>query len=189
MKRLLDIVYTVVAFSLLWPVFLVVMLLILLCDGRPIFFSQTRIGQGGQHFQIYKFRSMRVNAPGLYFTQTQDPRITPLGRLLRRTSVDELPQLWNVLRGDMSWVGPRPDVPEQQAQYTPVHWTQRHRVHPGITGLAQVTLRSEATPQQRLALDLTYVEQVSDNTAWRACVYDLKIVLRTIARLVRGGGN
>lgn len=189
MKRLMDMVYTVLALALLWPVFLLVMLLMVLCEGRPIFFSQTRVGQGGRHFQMYKFRSMRVNANGPYFTQAQDPRITRLGRLLRRTSLDELPQLWNVLRGDMSWVGPRPDVPAQQVEYTAEQWIRRHQVRPGITGLAQITLRSQATPPQRLALDLAYVAQVLSRTGWRVCVYDLRLILHTLGRLVRGGGN
>ncbi len=178
MKRLMDIVLSLAALVLLSPVLLLAALLIMLDSGRPIFFSQTRVGRGGRHFSILKFRSMRTNtAPTeLYFTQDNDPRITRAGGFLRRTSIDELPQLLNVLRGDMSLVGPRPDIPAQQSLYRPEDWTLRCSVQPGITGLAQVRGRSEALFGQRLELDLEYVKTVS---VW----LDLRIFWWTICQL------
>ena len=132
---------------------------------------------------MLKFRSMVVDAErvGGYSTAVGDPRITRMGHFIRRTSLDELPQLFNVLRGDMSWVGPRPDVPAQKGNYSDADWRARHRVRPGITGLAQATLRSAATPAQRLALDLEYVERAS-------LLFDLKILLLTV-RQVLGKGS
>ncbi|MES2943177.1 MAG: sugar transferase, partial [Pseudomonadota bacterium] len=119
---------------------------------------------------------------GPYFTQANDPRITKVGYFLRRTSIDELPQIINVLRGDMSLVGPRPDVPAQRSLYSDADWAQRCSVRPGITGLAQARIRSEGTGEERLALDLLYTRQAS---VW----FDLKIMWWTLARLGGKGGN
>ena len=157
-KRLFDIVLALLALLLFSPVLLAAALAVWLDSGRPVLFAQTRVGRGAQPFKLYKFRSMVVDASqrGPYNTSQNDPRITRVGRILRRTSIDELPQLLNVLRGDMSLVGPRPDVPAQRANYTAEQWALRHRVRPGITGLAQALYRSSATPQQRLQADLDY---------------------------------
>ena len=108
----------------------------------PVLFRQTRLGLHGREFGMFKFRSMVKNAAsiGPYFTSDNDPRITRVGRFIRRTSIDELPQILNVLRGDMSLVGPRPDVPAQRALYSDADWAQRCSVRPGITGLAQALL-------------------------------------------------
>lgn len=178
MKRLMDIVLSLAALLLLSPLLLLVALWIVLDSGWPVFFRQTRVGQGGQLFSILKFRSMRTNAAatGPYFTQANDPRITGVGRLIRRTSIDELPQLLNVLLGDMSLVGPRPDVPAQQALYKPEDWALRCSVQPGITGLAQVRGRSQASFEQRLAFDLEYVAAAS----WW---FDVQIMWQTLAHL------
>jgi lipopolysaccharide/colanic/teichoic acid biosynthesis glycosyltransferase len=119
---------------------------------------------------------------GPYSTGRDDPRITHVGRFLRRSSIDELPQLLNVLRGDMSLVGPRPDVPAQQALYRPDDWALRCSVRPGITGLAQAALRSEATPEQRLALDLDYARN-------HGLLRDLQILAMTLRRLGGRGSN
>ena len=119
---------------------------------------------------------------GPYFTSGDDPRITRVGRFLRRSSIDELPQLFNVLRGDMSLVGPRPDVAAQQALYEPGDWALRCSVRPGITGLAQAQLRSEATPEQRLALDLDYARN-------HGVLRDLCILAMTVRRLGGRGSN
>jgi lipopolysaccharide/colanic/teichoic acid biosynthesis glycosyltransferase len=121
-------------------------------------------------------------AVGPYFTQSQDVRVTRVGRFIRRTSLDELPQLLNVLKGDMSLVGPRPDLPVQRDGYTEHDWAERCSVRPGITGLAQVVARSEATPAERLALDLAYVRQHNG-------FMDMGIVWRTLGRLSGKGGN
>lgn len=184
MKRALDLLVTFVALLALLPVLAAVALAVLLDSGRPVLFRQTRIGLGGREFSMYKFRSMVVNAAaiGPYHTSAGDPRITRVGRFIRRTSLDELPQLLNVLTGDMSLVGPRPDVPAQRSLYTPEEWAQRCSVRPGITGLAQATLRSAATPEQRLALDLRYARE---HSLW----LDLRILAWTVGRLSGKGSN
>ena len=184
MKRLLDIAVALVALLVLAPLLLLVAVAIALESGRPVLFQQTRLGLNGRAFNMLKFRSMHQDAAaaGPYFTAANDARITRVGRLIRRTSMDELPQLINVLRGDMSLVGPRPDVPAQRSLYSNADWAQRCSVRPGITGLAQALLRSEATEAQRLALDLSYTRQAS---IW----FDLKILGLTVARLSGKGSN
>jgi lipopolysaccharide/colanic/teichoic acid biosynthesis glycosyltransferase len=162
-KRLTDILLSALALLLLSPLLLLIAAWIALESGLPVFFIQTRIGLGGRQFRMFKFRSMRRDAAaiGPYFTQRDDPRITRVGRFIRRTSIDELPQIINVLGGDMSLVGPRPDVPAQQQLYRADDWAQRCSVKPGITGLAQVNGRSESTFEQRLRLDLDYAARPS----------------------------
>ena len=174
----MDIVLSLAALLVLSPLLLGTALLILLQDGLPVLFLQVRVGRNGREFGMYKFRSMVRNAAavGPYFTAANDPRITRLGRFIRRTSIDELPQLLNVLKGDMSLVGPRPDVPAQRHLYSDADRALRLRVRPGITGLAQALLRSEATLEQGLALDLQYVREAS---SW----LDLKIMAWTVKRL------
>ena len=149
-----------------------------------ILFRQERIGLKGTSFNMYKFRSMVADAEvlGPFFTSTDDPRITPIGRILRRTSLDELPQLLNVIKGDMSLVGPRPDVPIQRRLYSDEEWQMRHSVRPGITGLAQATLRSEGTEDQRKCLDLDYVR------SW-SMMMDLRIIAMTVRQIILKGGN
>ncbi|MFZ4626597.1 MAG: sugar transferase [Rhodoferax sp.] len=184
MKRLMDMVISLMALACLGPLLLLVALAVLVTMGQPVLFRQTRLGLGGREFGMYKFRSMVNNAAaiGPYFTQDQDPRITQVGRFIRKTSIDELPQLINVLKGDMSLVGPRPDVPVQRGLYSDADWAQRCSVRPGITGLAQVVLRSEGNNAQRLALDLQYTRETSP---W----LDLKIMVRTLKRLSGHGAN
>ena len=184
MKRLLDIAGALAALILLCPVLLLATLAVALDSGFPVLFRQTRMGLGGREFKMLKFRSMRPDAAatGPYFTQANDVRITRVGLFIRRTSIDELPQIINVLKGDMSLVGPRPDVPAQRSLYTDADWAQRCSVRPGITGLAQVLMRSEATNAQRLALDLQYTHEAG---VW----FDLKIMWWTLARLGGKGGN
>ncbi|RYX97696.1 MAG: sugar transferase [Comamonadaceae bacterium] len=184
LKRLIDICVSLAALLLLSPVLLLTAMAIALESGLPVFFSQTRIGLGGREFRMLKFRSMRKDAAsvGPYFTAANDPRITRSGRFIRRSSLDELPQLLNVLKGDMSLVGPRPDVPAQRGLYAARDWDLRCSVRPGITGLAQAKLRSEATQEQRLALDLQYQREAS---VW----FDLKILAWTLGRLSGKGGN
>ena len=182
MKRIMDIVLSLAALVALSPLLAVVALAILAGDGRPVLIRQVRLGLHGREFGMYKFRSMVRNAAavGPHFTATDDPRITRIGRLIRRTSIDELPQLVNVVRGDMSLVGPRPDVPVQRADYSAADWDIRCSVRPGLTGLAQALVRSEAAPGQRLELDLQYVREAS---LW----LDIKIMAWTVRRL--GGGK
>lgn len=184
MKRLMDIVLSLVALVLLSPVLVLAALAVILDSGLPVLFRQTRVGLGGREFGMYKFRSMVQGAAnvGPYFTQDGDPRITRVGRFLRRSSIDELPQIFNVLAGDMSLVGPRPDVPAQRELYSAADWAQRCSVRPGITGLAQAIIRSEGTPQERLALDLRYTREAS---VW----LDIKIMFWTLGRLGGKGSN
>lgn len=179
MKRFFDLMLSLFALTLLWPLLLLTALLIYLDSPGPVLFRQTRVGRGGKPFSIYKFRSMVANAEALggYSTEQGDARITRVGHWIRKSSVDELPQIFNVLFGDMSWVGPRPDVPAQRQNYTDAEWLARHRVRPGITGLSQALLRSQATPEQRKSLDIQYAEQAS---LW----LDLKILLLTFKQLL-----
>ena len=184
MKRALDVLLSLLALVLLSPLLLAAAAAVALGSGRPILFRQTRLGLDGSEFRIYKFRSMVSDAAikGSYYTADADPRITRAGRWLRCTSIDELPQLLNVLRGDMSLVGPRPDVPEQRQLYSQRDWAQRCSVRPGITGLAQALLRSDATPAQRLALDLRYAREHN-------LLLDLRIIGWTLARATGKGSN
>ena len=184
MKRVLDVIVSLVALVVLSPVLAAVALAVLFESGTPVLFRQTRVGLGGLEFPMYKFRSMvrHAAAIGPYYTSAGDPRITRVGRFIRATSLDELPQLFNVLNGDMSLVGPRPDLPDQRPLYTEQQWAQRCSVRPGITGLAQATLRSEATPEQRLALDLRYARE---HSLW----LDLRILAWTLGRLSGRGSN
>ena len=183
-KRLFDIVLALLALLLLSPVMLAAALAVWLDSGRPVLFAQMRVGRGTQPFRLFKFRSMVVDAAqrGSHSTAQNDPRITRVGRFLRRSSVDELPQLLNVLRGDMSLVGPRPDEPAQRANYTDDQWALRHRVRPGITGLAQALYRSRATPQQRLQADLDYAQH-------HGLLIDLRIIALTVVQVFRRSSN
>jgi lipopolysaccharide/colanic/teichoic acid biosynthesis glycosyltransferase len=180
----MDIVLAMAALLALAPLLLGAALAIALETGLPVLFRQTRVGLNGREFGMYKFRSMVKNAAqvGPYFTTDNDPRITRVGRFVRRTSIDELPQLINVLKGEMSLVGPRPDVPAQRSLYTPVDWAQRCSVRPGITGLAQALYRSDSTEVQRLDADLRYTREAS---LW----LDLKICWWTLRRLGGQGAN
>lgn len=184
LKRLIDMSVATCLLLILSPILVLTALAVGLESGWPVLFTQTRLGLGGREFGMFKFRSMVLNAAALgpYFTSANDSRITRVGRFIRRTSLDELPQLFNVLRGDMSLVGPRPDVPAQVSLYSAADWAQRCSVRPGITGWAQATLRSEATPAQRLALDLRYSREAS---LW----LDARIALWTLARLSGRGAN
>ena len=184
MKRGMDIVLSLAALLVLAPVLLGAAVAIALETGFPVLFRQTRVGLNGREFSMYKFRSMVKNASqvGPYFTTDNDPRITRVGRFIRRTSIDELPQIINVLKGDMSLVGPRPDVPVQRSLYAETDWVQRCSVRPGITGLAQALYRSDSTEAQRLEADLRYTREAS---LW----LDLRILLMTVKRLNGKGGN
>ena len=180
----MDIVLSLAALLALAPLLLGAALAIALETGFPVVFRQTRLGLNGREFGMYKFRSIVKNAAqmGPYFTTDKDPRITRVGRFIRRTSIDELPQLINVLKGDMSLVGPRPDVPVQRSLYTEADWAERCSVRPGITGLAQALYRSEATYEQRLNADLRYAREAS---IW----LDLQILVLTIRRLRGAASN
>jgi exopolysaccharide biosynthesis polyprenyl glycosylphosphotransferase len=192
-KRALDIVGAGLGLLLLAPVFAVIALVIRADDRGPVFFRQTRVGRDGQEFSILKFRTMCVDAEarmaaleqenegaGPLFKMKQDPRITRVGAFLRRTSLDELPQLWNVLTGSMSLVGPRPALPREVALYEDFA-DRRLLVTPGITGLWQVSGRSDLDWADGVRLDLHYVENWS-------FVHDVVILARTIPSVLRSRG-
>lgn len=184
LKRVLDVIVSISVLATLLPLLIVIYLVVVLSSGSPALFRQIRVGQNCQPFTIYKFRTMVLDAEilGTYMSAPGDARVTRVGRALRRTSLDELPQLFNVLKGDMSLVGPRPDVPAQRNLYTVEEWRRRHIVRPGITGLAQAELRSAATPEQRKALDLEYTKSPS-------VTKDIHILFRTAIQVIFRGGN
>ena len=190
MSRLADVFLATLGLCLLWPLLAVLALLIRLeSPGSPIF-RQTRIGLRGRPFTCYKLRTMRRDAPvqdltvgdfGTYlFTPEHDPRRTRLGSVLRATSLDEAPQLVNVVRGEMAIVGPRPEMPQIVAQYPP-GFHQRHDVRPGLTGLAQIHGRAELTIGQTMAYDLAYARH-------RSARLDISILLATAAVVFRRTG-
>ncbi len=180
MKRLFDLLIAALALVLLSPLMLVVALLILLRMGPPILFRQVRPGWHERPFTVLKFRTMHPARNEEELLLPDGERLTPLGRTLRRFSFDELPQLWNVLRGDMSLVGPRPLLTEYLERYTPEQ-RRRHEVRPGITGWAQVHGRQDIPFSKRLEHDVWYVDH-------RSLALDMKILFLTFARVFGGGG-
>jgi lipopolysaccharide/colanic/teichoic acid biosynthesis glycosyltransferase len=194
LKRVIDVVGAGMGLVVLSPILLVAALAIIATDGRPVLFRQARVGRGGRSFTIVKFRTMTRDAEERYvelaqhsdtrgaaFKMTNDPRITRLGRILRKTSVDELPQLWNVLRGEMSLVGPRPAPPREVVLYEAWH-LQRLKMKPGITGAWQISARMDDDFDRRAAIDVDYV------TSW-SVLLDVKIILATIPALIRQPGR
>ncbi len=191
-KRLIDVVGALVGLAIALPIGLIVAVAIQFDDPGPVFYWQTRCGLNGKPFLMGKFRSMVVDADqlkhqvlnqakGFIFKNDRDPRVTRVGRFIRKTSLDELPQLWNVLKGEMSLVGTRPPTPDEVCQYEPHHW-QRLQVKPGITGEWQVSGRSRVEDFEDIVkLDLAYQEKWS---LW----YDLHILWKTIGAVVRVDG-
>src|SRR5262245_15436538 len=192
-KRALDVIGAALALVVLSPVLLVLAIIVRLTTHGPVFYRSKRIGRGGREFTFYKLRSMVKDAHakrghptplneahGPVFRIGRDPRITPIGRFMRSTSLDEVPQFWNVLRGDMSLVGPRPPIPEEVAQYEP--WQLRRLdVRPGLTCLWQISGRSRIGFQEWMRLDLEYIRH-------RSLKLDLKILLRTIPAVLSREG-
>ncbi len=192
-KRAFDIVCSLLGLIVLSPLLLVVSLLVALTSPGGVFFRQERIGKGGKPFRIFKFRSMRKDNAGLKITTGNDSRITPVGRFLRKSKIDELPQLINVLVGDMSFVGPRPEVADYVDLYTP-YQRQVLLVRPGITGLASIRFRNEndlltasADPNRtyieeimprKIDLDLEYIPHAS-------VLYDIRLIFQTFAVVIK----
>ena len=192
-KRPFDLTLGLLILALLLPVFLILAAVVKLTSAGPVLFVQTRIGKNGVPFSIYKFRSMYMDAEarraallaqsdreGICFKAKNDPRVTPVGRWLRRLSLDELPQIFNVLKGDMSLVGPRPALPSEVAAY-PARAMLRLSVLPGITGLWQVSGRAEIGFDEMVELDIRYARQGS-------LMADLAILLRTFGAVFSGRG-
>ena len=192
-KRTIDLVLALVLFVITLPVQILAALAILLLSGTPVFFRQVRCGLNGRHFTLLKFRTMESGAEdrlaeishlnemtGPVFKARRDPRLTAAGKLLRRLSIDELPQLWNVIVGDMSLVGPRPPLPDEVSRYEP--WQRRRlSMKPGLTCLWQVSGRSELDFDRWMALDLKYIDTWSP-------LLDLKILLKTVPAVLSGRG-
>jgi lipopolysaccharide/colanic/teichoic acid biosynthesis glycosyltransferase len=180
MKRCLDIALTIALLVVLSPLLLLIALLVRSQLGKPIFFRQLRPGRHGKPFMLVKFRSMNDANDGNGNLLPDEQRLTAFGRFLRSTSLDELPELWNVLRGEMSLVGPRPLLMEYLARYTPEQ-ARRHEVRPGITGWAQVNGRNAITWDEKFALDVWYVDHLS---LW----LDLHILLRSVSVILQRHG-
>jgi exopolysaccharide biosynthesis polyprenyl glycosylphosphotransferase len=193
-KRVIDVFGAAAGLVILSPLMLGAALAIRLRDGSPVLFRQTRVGLHGRHFTIVKFRTMAPDAEGRLeevahlnelsgaaFKVTDDPRLSRLGRTLRRTSIDELPQLWNVLKGEMSLVGPRPPLPSEVVEYDIWH-RRRLSMKPGITGLWQVEMRQEPSFDRWVELDLNYIDRW---TLW----LDLRILLRTMPSVLMARGR
>ena len=178
-KRLFDLVIALVLAVVLLPVIAVLALAILLTDGRPVFYVSERMRTPDQPFNLWKFRTMRVveNDSGVSGGDKVD-RITPMGRFLRRTRADELPQLWNVLRGDMSIVGPRPMMVSQKSLYP---GTAYYAMRPGITGFWQISVRNESSFAERAGFDTDYLRALSFGT-------DIAVLLRTVRVVLNGTG-
>ena len=194
-KRAIDIIASLILIVLLSPVFLMTSIAIYIEDKGAVFYAQSRVGKNGKHFKMLKFRSMIIDAEkkkesllaqnesgdGVIFKMKNDPRITKIGRFIRKFSIDELPQLINVLRGDMSLVGPRPPLPREVAEYT---LEDRKRLHiiPGITCIWQVSGRSEIPFKQQVELDTKYIKSQS-------LIMDIKLLLKTIPAVLLGKGG
>ncbi len=182
LKRLFDLAVASVLLLLLAPVLAVVALLVLLTLGRPVLFRQQRPGRGARPFTLLKFRTMRqTQADGLDAVATDAARRTRLGDFLRATSLDELPELWNVVRGEMSLVGPRPLMLDYLPHYSP-RQARRHEVRPGITGLAQVRGRNALSWEERFDFDIWYVDH-------RSFLLDLRILVETALVVLLRLGN
>lgn len=184
-KRLIDVVCSFLGVLVLSPLFIIIAIIIKTTSKGPVFFSQKRVGRNGKEFNMYKFRSMVVNAEelkeklaaqnemsGPMFKMKDDPRVTKVGKFIRKTSIDELPQLWNVLKGDMSLVGPRPSLPKEVAQFD--EWMYRRlEVKPGLTCYWQVSGRNNIDFEDWMKLDVKYVEE---RNPW----IDIKLIFKTV---------
>lgn len=179
-KRLFDILFSGIGLFILSPFLLIISFLVKVNIGTPIFFTQERVGKDQRVFKMYKFRTMTNEKDSENKLLPDDQRLTRFGRILRSTSIDELPELWNIFKGDMSIVGPRPLL----VSYLPLYndfQKRRHQVRPGLTGLAQTNGRNAITWQKRFMFDVEYVDSIS-------FINDMKIIFRTVGKVVRSEG-
>lgn len=186
-KRILDIILGIITLVLLSPIMIITSVLIRIDSKGPIIFKQQRVGKDGKHFTIYKFRTMVENAEKIgtgLDSYENDTRVTKIGKFLRNSSLDEFPQLFNILKGDMSFVGPRPPVTYHPYKYDdyPVDAKRRFEVRPGVTGYAQVNGRNELSWEEKFKYDLYYVDKV-------CLLLDLKIFILTIFKVIKMEGS
>ena len=193
-KRAMDVGLVSLLLSIVWPIYALVGLLIWMSDPGPLIYTQTRVGRHGRHFRFPKFRSMVMDADklkdkllaknemtgGITFKMKRDPRVIPIGRVIRKYSLDELPQLWSILRGDLTLVGPRPPVPREVALYSSAD-RRRLEAVPGLTCIWQVSGRSDIPFPRQVELDVEYLEQ-------RNIILDLRILIATIPAVLTGKG-
>ncbi len=180
-KYFFDRIFAFIFIVLLLPVFFIISLLIILEDGFPVFFIQERVGLNGKIFKMYKFRSFRKNVDlSNVYTYSNDPRISRIGSIIRRYSLDELPQLINILKGEMSFIGPRPNLPFQYKELNDIQ-KQRYLVKPGITGLAQINGRNKIKWEERINYDLIYIKNYN-------LLLDMWILYKTIFVVFSGEG-
>ena len=179
-KRLIDIICSLIGLILFSPILLVVALLIRINLGSPVFFTQTRLGKDGKEFKMIKFRTMKDSLDKFGQLLPDEQRLTKFGKILRSTSLDELPELINVLKGDMTLVGPRPLLVEYKELYSERQF-RRHEVYPGITGWAQINGRNAISWNERFELDVWYVDNIS-------FLLDMKILVMTILKVIKRDG-
>lgn len=184
-SRILDILLSLLGLTIGIPLIMIFGMLVKLEDGGPIIYKQERLGKDGKIFNLYKVRSMRIDAEkfGIQWAQNNDPRVLRIGRFIRKTRIDEIPQLFNILKGDMSIVGPRPERPIFTMQFNEEidGFVNRLSVKPGLTGLAQVNGGYEMTPEEKLEWDVKYIKS-------RSNMLDIEIILKTIKIILTGEG-
>jgi undecaprenyl phosphate N,N'-diacetylbacillosamine 1-phosphate transferase len=186
-KRILDLIFALILLIIIAPILLIVLVAIKTETKGPVFFKQDRLGLNGKIFKMYKFRSMVINAEktgtGVY-SYRGDPRVTKVGAFIRKTSIDELPQLINIIKGEMSVIGPRPTLtyhPWKLEDYEKDHKV-RFNIRPGVTGLAQINGRKELSWPERIVLDVQYIDNIN-------IVLDIKIFLKTVVKIISMGNN
>lgn len=185
-KRVLDIVSSLLGLIIGLPIMIIVAILIKIDDKGPIFYTQERLGKNEKKFLVYKIRSMRVDAEkygGAQWAQKDDPRVTKIGKFIRKTRIDEIPQLFNILKGDMSLIGPRPERPELTYKFNEEipGFISRLKIKPGLTGWAQVNGGYDITPEEKMIWDIEYINN-------RNFILDMRIILKTIKVIFTGEG-
>lgn len=184
-KRIIDIIFSLIGLIITFPVIILFSILIKLETPGPVFFLQERVGLNGRYFTIIKLRSMGIDAEknGAKWAEKNDPRVTKVGAFIRKTRIDEIPQLWNVLIGEMSLIGPRPERPMFTAKFNEEipGFVERLRVKPGVTGWAQINGGYDISPREKFTLDKHYIQNIS-------LLLDLKIIIKTVIVCLTGSG-